>query len=115
MTDFKDKVAAKLDDKGIKYERDVEVALHDVPPPIGHNSGDTSNERVRSFVERIEKLNEEKAAISEDIKEIFAEIKSSGFDAPAIRDLIRMRKQSVEDRLMREQLLELYKAAMGME
>ena len=87
------------------------------PAPIGHNSGNgpVSSELLKSFVKRIEKLEEDKAAVSEDIRDVYAEAKSTGFEVKIIRQIVRERKLSVEDRRERSELLELYKAAMGME
>ena len=80
----------------------------------GHNSG-VSGERLRSFVKRIEKLEEDKAAIGEDLKEVYAEAKGTGFDTKIIRKIVCMRKIEIEKRREQQELLELYKTAMGME
>lgn len=79
---------------------------------------DTSNsiaaDRLRSVVERVERLEEERKALSSDIKDIYSEAKSAGFDVPVLRQLIRIRKQEpaqVEDQ---EMLLDLYRRALGM-
>jgi uncharacterized protein (UPF0335 family) len=79
------------------------------------DSGGISGERLRSFIQRIEKLEEDKAAVGEDLKEVYAECKGVGFDTKIIRQIIRLRKQEVEQRRENEELLELYKAAIGME
>lgn len=81
---------------------------------IGHNSG-ISSERLRSFVKRIEKLEEDRAAVGEDLKEVYAEAKGVGYDTPTIRSIIRMRKVELEKRREKEELIELYKSALGME
>jgi len=78
-------------------------------------SGQISSERLRSIVKRIEKLEEDKAAVSEDLKEVYAEAKGTGFDVKIIRSIVRMRKVEVEKRREFEELLELYKAALGMD
>ena len=77
--------------------------------------GGVAGKRLKSFIERVERLEEEKAALAEDIKEIMAEAKGTGFDTKTIRKLIRMRKMDVEKRREEEELLELYKAAIGLE
>ncbi|MDF2095964.1 MULTISPECIES: DUF2312 domain-containing protein [Aquibaculum] len=77
--------------------------------------GGVAGDRLRSFVERVERLEEEKKTLQEDIKEIYAEAKSSGFDVKILRQIIRIRKQDKEERQEQEELLELYKAALGME
>jgi uncharacterized protein (UPF0335 family) len=76
--------------------------------------GGVSGQRLRSFVERIERLEEEKAALAEDIKEVYAEAKGTGFDAKILRRVIKLRKMDVEKRREEDELLELYKAAIGM-
>lgn len=87
---------------------------------IGHNSGETqdvggvSGQRLRQFIERIERLEEEKSALQEDIKEVFAEMKGVGFDVKTARKILKLRKMDVEKRREAEELLELYKAAIGM-
>lgn len=77
--------------------------------------GGIAADRLKSFVERIEKLEEEKAGISEDVKEIYAEAKGIGFDTKIIRQIIRLRKMDKSDRQEQESILELYKQALNME
>lgn len=79
----------------------------------GHNS--VSGERLRSFVKRIEKLEEDKAAVSEDIKEVYAELKGTGFDAPTVRAVIKRRKIELEKRREQDELLALYCSVLGMD
>jgi len=69
---------------------------------------------LKSLIERIERLEEDKAAISADIKEVYQEAKSTGFDTKIMRLLVRLRKKSAEERLEEETLLEVYMNAMGM-
>lgn len=80
---------------------------------IGHNSGELTSGKLRSFVERIERLNEDKAAVQLDISGTYAEAKSEGFDCKTIRQIIRERKLSHEERQEREALLETYRSALG--
>jgi uncharacterized protein (UPF0335 family) len=70
--------------------------------------------KLKSFVERIEKLEEEKKAISEDIREVYAEAKGDGFDAKALRAVIRMYRQDTDQRKEYEALVDLYRDALGM-
>lgn len=70
--------------------------------------------QLRSFIERIERLEEEKKALADDIKEVYAEAKGTGFDTSAIRQLIRIRKQDASERQEAEAILELYMSALGM-
>lgn len=76
--------------------------------------GGIAGERLKSFIERIERLEEEKQALAGDIKEVFAEAKGEGFDAKIMRQLIRIRKRDQEDLDEEETLLDLYKRALGM-
>jgi uncharacterized protein (UPF0335 family) len=70
--------------------------------------------QLRAFIERVERLNEEKKTIADDIKEIFAEMKGTGFDTKAVRTLIRLRGMDQAERQEAEAILDLYKAALGM-
>ncbi|TPN04558.1 DUF2312 domain-containing protein [Mesorhizobium sp. B2-1-2] len=70
--------------------------------------------QLRAFIERIERLEEEKKTIADDIKEIYAEAKGSGFDTKAMREIIRLRKKDQAERQEAETILDLYKAALGM-
>lgn len=79
------------------------------------SSGEVSSERLRSFILRIEKLEETKASVAEDIKDVYSEAKSTGFDVKIIRKIISLRKMEVEKRREEEELLDLYKSALGME
>lgn len=76
--------------------------------------GGVSGARLKSFIERIERLEAEKAALSEDIKDVYAEAKGTGFDVKAMRKIISLRKIDAEKRREAEELLDLYKAAVGM-
>jgi uncharacterized protein (UPF0335 family) len=82
---------------------------------MADNSGEISSERLRSFVKRIEKLEEDKAAVSEDLKEVYAEAKGTGFDVKIIHQIVRIRKMELEKRREQEELLDLYMSALGME
>lgn len=76
--------------------------------------GNAETGQLRAFVERIERLNEEKKALTEDIKEVYAEAKGGGFDPKIIRKVIAIRKQDVGKRQEEEALLDLYLANLGM-
>lgn len=71
--------------------------------------------RLKSFIERVEKLEEEKAAITDDIKEVYAEAKGTGFDTKTIRKIVSLRKIDTEKRREADDMLDLYKSAIGME
>jgi len=70
---------------------------------------------LRQFIERVERLEEEKAAIQGDIKDVMGEAKSRGFDTKAIRTIIRLRKKDANERIEEETILQTYMAALGME
>ena len=70
--------------------------------------------QLRAFIERVERLEEEKKTIADDIKEVFAEMKGTGFDTKAVRAIIRLRKQDQAERQEAEAILDLYMAALGM-
>ncbi|WP_395454712.1 DUF2312 domain-containing protein [Azospirillum melinis] len=76
--------------------------------------GGIASDRLKSFVERIERLEAEKQGLQEDIKEVYAESKSTGFDTKIIRQIIRLRKMDKDDRQEQEAILELYKEALAM-
>lgn len=76
--------------------------------------GGVAGQRLKSFIDRIERLEEEKTAIMEDIKEVYAEAKGTGFDAKTMRKVVTLRKMDTEKRRESEELLDLYKAAIGM-
>lgn len=85
---------------------------------IGHNSesGETvAAAELREFIERIERLEEEKAAIQGDIKDVIGEAKGRGYDTTAIRTIIKLRKKDANQRIEEETILQTYLAALGME
>lgn len=78
------------------------------------NIHDISGNRLKSFIERIERLEEEKGAIAEDIRDIYAEAKGTGFDPKVMRKIVSLRKTELEKRREEQELLELYMSAIGM-
>ena len=78
------------------------------------NTGGIAADRLLSLIERVERLEEERKALGSDIKDIFAEAKSAGFDVPVIRQLLRLRKQEPAEVAEQESLLDLYRRALGM-
>jgi len=71
--------------------------------------------KLKSYIERIERLEEDKAGIASDIKDVFAESKSNGFDVKAMRQILKLRKMKSNERTEQEYMLDLYKRALGME
>lgn len=100
----------------------------DILGKIGHNSGDESDTdevavevsgtvaagQLRAFIERVERLEEEKQTIADDIKEVYAEAKGNGFDTKAMRQIVRLRKKDQAEREEEEAMLDLYLNALGM-
>jgi uncharacterized protein (UPF0335 family) len=89
---------------------------------MGHNSGDdasidvlnsTAQGRLKTIIERVERLDEDKAAVMADIKEVYLEAKGEGFDVKILRMVVRLRKQDEAKRLEEEAILDLYLAAIG--
>ncbi len=78
----------------------------------GHN---VTDDRLRLLIERVERLEEEKAAIADDIKDVFLEAKAVGYDAKIMKQVIRLRKMQPDDRREMETILDLYKSALGMD
>lgn len=79
----------------------------------GHNSK-ASDDRLKLLIERIERLNEEKKGIADDIKDVFAEAKAVGYDTKIMREIIRLRKMKPDDLREFEAVLDTYKTALGM-
>ena len=80
---------------------------------IVFGTGHNSSQLLKSFISRIEKLEEAKTAIAEDLKDVYAEAKATGLNTKIIRQMIRLRKMKEEDRRKQEELLDLYMAAIG--
>ena len=81
----------------------------------GHNSGMSADERLRLLIERIERLEEEKKGISDDIKDVYAEGKATGYDPKAMRAIVGIRKKKPDDYREEQAILEVYKNALGIE
>ena len=73
-----------------------------------------AKDHLRAFVERVERLEEEKKAIADDIRDVYAEAKANGFDVKALRSVVRLRKQDINERKEQEAILETYLHALGM-
>ncbi len=73
-----------------------------------------AKDQLKAFVERIERLEEEKKALADDIRDVYAEAKGNGFDVKALRTVVRLRKQDSQERAEQEAILETYMQALGM-
>lgn len=87
---------------------------------MGHNSGNVraggiAGDQLKAYLERVERLEEEKANLTADIREVFAEAKGSGFDVKIMRQLLRLRKMDPDERAEQEALLDLYMRATNMD
>lgn len=107
-----------------------ELANNPALPGLGHNNspeecsdeedkakeiGGVAGKRLRAFLERVERLEEEKKGLADDIKEIFAEAKGTGFDVKIMRKILRLRKMEPQKVREEDELTQLYKAAIGMD
>jgi len=81
------------------------------PSSVGGVSGD----RLKQYIERVERLEEEKAGLAEDIRDVYAEAKSAGFETKIMRQIVKLRKMDHQKRQEQEELLELYKSAIGLD
>src|SRR3546814_5168329 len=79
------------------------------------SEGNVAADQLRLFIERIERLEEEKKGIADDIKDVYSEAKSTGYDTKTMRTIVRLRKMEAHARQEAEALLETYKAALGLE
>lgn len=81
------------------------------PKDVGGVAGD----RLKQLIERIERLEEEKAGIADDIRDVYGEAKSAGFETKIMRQIIKLRKMDYNKRVEQEELLDLYKSAIGLD
>lgn len=81
---------------------------------IGHNSGDSTADQLRLYLERIERIEEEQKVLSGDKKDVYGEAKAMGFDTKTMRQIVRLRKMDPNARQEAEALLDAYKSALGM-
>ncbi len=89
--------------------------MSDTSRPIKTKPGNISAQRLKSFIERIEKLEEERKAIGGDIRDVYSEAKGGGFDVKTMRKLIALRKMDAADRDEQEAILDVYRQALGMD
>lgn len=80
---------------------------------VGHNSD--PDDRLRLLIERVERLEEEKQNVADDIKDVYLEAKAVGYDAKIMKQIVRLRKMAEDDRREMETILDLYKSALGMD
>jgi len=91
-------------------------------PSIGHNSEAAeepatrfAKEQLKAIIERIERLEEEKASIASDIRDVYAEAKGNGFDVPALKAIVRARREDPAKRAAREAMIDLYRGQVGLD
>ena len=90
------------------------AATHENEQPNEQPAVRFGKDQLKAFIERVERLEEEKKAIADDIRDVYAEAKGSGFDVKALRMIVRMRKQDPDERKEQEAILETYLLALGM-
>lgn len=114
MSDNEQKADAMIDaeEKRVADEKAKKPEL----PGIGHNvkTGEVSGSRLKSFIERVERMEQERKAINEDIKDIYSEAKATGFEPKIMRKIVALRKQNLEKRREESEIMELYMSAIGM-
>jgi uncharacterized protein (UPF0335 family) len=94
------------------------ISLPDPSPPTKENDmaeGNVAADELRLLIERVERLEEEKKAISDDVKDVYAEAKARGYDTKTMRAIVRLRKMETQARQEAELLLDTYKSALGMD
>jgi len=92
----------------------IEIGNRADPPPPGHNSSKFAAEDLRAIVERIERLEEDRRAVGNDIADTFRKAKGNGYHVGALRTIVRMRKMKADDLAEQEAILDTYKHALGM-
>ncbi len=108
-------VNAAMDNDEYEAGRETRTMSSTKSSVANDDVGGVSGQRLKAFIERVERLEEEKAALAEDVKDIMAEAKAVGFDTKTMRKIIRLRKMDKQKREEEEELLELYKSAIGLE
>lgn len=83
--------------------------------PTAREGSNSADDRLRLLIERIERLEEEKRGIADDVKDVYAEAKAVGYDAKIMREIIRLRKMKPDDLRERDALLDTYRAALGLD
>ncbi len=78
------------------------------------SEGAVSDDQLRLFIERVERLEEERKGISDDVRDVYSEAKSQGYDSKIMKQIVRLRKMSHDDRQEMEAILDLYKSALGL-
>ena len=92
----------------------IRIDTRDAPPPPGDNSSKFAADQLRALVERIERLEEDRRAVGNDIAETFRKAKVNGYHVGALRTIVRMRKMNANDLAEQEAILDTYKHALGM-
>lgn len=90
--------------------------MSDIPndQPLSDAAAGFTKEQLKSFIERIERLEEEKKSIADDIKDVFSEAKGTGFDVGALKEILKIRRQDADQRAEHEAIVDLYLQSLGM-
>lgn len=113
MADIRERTRGIAAAQGIPMSLADEVAAQ-IEDAAQQNLGNNAQQHLKSFVERIERLEEEKAGIANDIKEVYAEAKSNGFHVKVLKEIIKLRAMDENERLERDALIATYMHALGM-
>lgn len=113
MADIRERARGIAAAQGIPMSLADEVAAQ-IEDVAQQNLGNNAQQHLKSFVERIERLEEEKKDIANDIKDVYAEAKGNGFNAKVLREIIKLRAMSEDERLERDALIATYMHALGM-
>jgi uncharacterized protein (UPF0335 family) len=93
---------------------DEQLVAHGYMAPVTSAEAVATDDRLRLLIERVERLEEERKGISDDIRDTYAEAKAVGYDAKIMRQIVKLRKMKPDDRAEMEAILETYKAALGL-
>jgi uncharacterized protein (UPF0335 family) len=96
------------------FDAPLSAAHRFIPTPETHTMAETTDDRLRLLIERVERLEEEKKGIGDDIRDVYSEAKAVGYDVKIMRQIVRLRKMKPDDRREMEMVLDTYKAALGL-
>lgn len=114
MSDFESGYEENTSDENQTDDMATETTSSSSAEPVPGEIAGITADRLRGFIERVERLEEEKKGIADDIKEVYAESKALGFDTKIMRKIVSLRKLEQQERMEQEELIDVYKHALGM-